>query len=53
MAETGVIDRLALRLFRADGTWEDIVVGGSSGWQAAARREIEVNDDQPLPGYDD
>lgn len=33
------------------GTWEDILVGGSPEWQAAARRELEVDDDRPLSGF--
>ncbi len=47
-AEAGDFDRLAMRLFRVDGTWEDIAVGGSPEWQEAARAKLQAADDRPL-----
>jgi hypothetical protein len=41
--ERGEIQCAALRLFRPDGTWEDIVLGGTPEEQAAALADLQAS----------
>lgn len=41
-AEQGNLDRLAMRVYLADGTYEDIVAGGTEEERAKALAELQA-----------
>ncbi len=40
--ERGEVHCAALRLFKADGTWEDVVLGGTEDERAAALADLQT-----------
>ena len=44
--ERGEVHCVALRLFNADGTWEDMVIGGTEEEQAQALADLRAAKDR-------
>ncbi|SEA76404.1 hypothetical protein [Variovorax sp. YR216] len=44
-AKAGELDRFAVRVFNADGTWSDVIMGGTPEWQEEQRRILNSTDD--------
>jgi len=45
LAEAGQVQCYAARLFLRDGTWKDVVIGGTEQEQAEALAALKRNDD--------